>query len=178
VLEVLDAGRVSRLAGAARATMQAGHGAIGANIGQEWLNGPAAWMSYGAVILSGRLVFGLLPGTTDFHAWTCVNVAHTVITFYLFHWVKGNPFPTHWAYTPPSAEQRTFWEQIDRRWQNTPSRKFCTGIVIAIFLLTIRSSPSSHPMLHLMNFAAFLVAFIAKLPAMDAVRIFGINGDN
>jgi ORMDL family len=158
--------------------MQAGHGAIGSSFGQEWLNGPAAWMAYTAVIVSGRLVFGLIPGSRDFHAWTCVNIFHAIITFFLFHWVKGNPFPTYWAYTPPSSEQRTFWEQIDRRWQNTPSRKFCTAIVIGVYLLAAASTPPSHPFLHIMNFAAFLVAFIAKLPAMDSVRLFGINGDN
>lgn len=155
--------------------MQAGHGSQPDNVGVEWLNAPAAWAFYVSILAVVRFLVGLFPGASVFHAWTFVHVTHAVITFYIFHWVKGNPFPTYWALSIPSNEYRTWWEQLDNRWQNTPSRKFCTAIVVVLYILAARSTPPDWVTLHLVNFIAFVVLFIAKLPAMDSVRILGIN---
>ncbi len=155
--------------------MQAGHGSLPDNVGVEWLNAPASWGFYTSIILGSFFFASLAPGIEDYQAWTLVNVLHAFITFFVFHWVKGNPFPTYWAYTPPSADHRTFWEQIDRRWQNTPSRKFCTAIVVLLYLVAVMKTPSYQVSYHVLNFASFAVVFIAKLPAMDDVRILGIN---
>lgn len=155
--------------------MQAGHGSQPDDVGVEWLNAPAAWAFYVGVIVSVRVLVGLAPGLQEFHAWTTVNILHAVITFFIFHWIKGNPFPTYWALCTPSNDKRTWWEQLDHRWQNTPSRKFCTGIVFTLYMLTVKTTPPSLLGYHIANFAAFAVVFIAKLPAMDNVRILGIN---
>lgn len=155
--------------------MQAGHGSLPDNVGVEWLNAPAAWGFYVGLIGTVRLVAGMAPGVKNHEAWTFVNVLHAVSTFFFFHWVKGNPFPTYWAYTSPAADRHTFWEQIDRRWQNTPSRKFCVAVVVLLYMVTVLSTPRTLPGYHILNFGAFAVVFIAKLPAMDEVRILGIN---
>lgn len=139
----------------------------------EWLNAPASWGFYAGLLLCARAFFGLTVSRS--RAWTVVNVLHAVITFFVFHWVKGNPFPTYWAYTPPSAERRTFWEQIDRRWQNTPSRKFCTVVVVMLYIFAVHDLPADAQLLHVLNFISFIVVFIAKFPSMDDVRILGIN---
>jgi ORMDL family len=141
----------------------------------EWLNAPASWGFYASILVGARLFFGLTPGLDRNKAWTAVNVLHAIITFFIFHWVKGNPFPTHWAYTPASAEHRTFWEQIDRRWQNTPSRKFCTVVVVMLYIFAVHDLPASEVFYHVVNFVSFIVVFIAKFPSMDDVRILGIN---
>lgn len=155
--------------------MQAGHGSQPDDVGVEWLNAPAAWAFYTSLILGVRFLVGLFPGAADYHAWTFVNVTHAVITFYIFHWLKGNPFPTYWALCTPSNDKRTWWEQLDNRWQHTPSRKFCTAIVVVLYLLSVRATPPQLVALHLVNFVAFVVLFVAKLPVMDSVRILGIN---
>jgi hypothetical protein len=144
-------------------------------VGVEWLNAPASWGFYTSILVGARLFVGLAPGLYHNKAWTVVNVLHAIITFFVFHWVKGNPFPTYWAYTPPSADHRTFWEQIDRRWQNTPSRKFCTAVVVALYFFAVHDLPPSETFYHFINFASFIVVFIAKFPSMDDVRILGIN---
>lgn len=155
--------------------MQAGHGSQPDDVGVEWLNAPAAWAFYLGIIATVRCLVGLFPGVHDFHAWTFVNLLHATITFYIFHWLKGNPFPTYWALCTPSNDRRTWWEQLDRRWQNTPSRKFCTAVVVLLYFFAVRTTPPAFPLCHFVNFLAFLVVFIAKLPAMDSVRILGIN---
>lgn len=155
--------------------MQAGHGSQPEDVGVEWLNAPAAWAFYIGLIAVLRLLAGLFPRAYDFHAWTFVNVLHALITFYIFHWVKGNPFPTYWALCTPSNDARTWWEQLDHRWQNTPSRKFCVTIVCILYFFAVRTTPPAYVGYHLLNFFAFVVVFVAKLPAMDSVRILGIN---
>lgn len=154
--------------------MQAGHGNLPDNVGVEWLNAPASWGFYVSILVCARFFGGVLT-QQPYKAWTGVNVLHSIITFFLFHWVKGNPFMTYWAYTPPSSERRTFWEQIDRRWQNTPSRKFCTGIVVLLYFFAVSSTPPYEKLYHVVNFVSFIVVFIAKFPSMDDVRLFGIN---
>ena len=155
--------------------MQAGHGSQPNDVGVEWLNAPAAWGVYIGIVAGVRFLAGLAPGVHEFHAWTFVNILHAVITFFIFHWIKGNPFPTYWALSTPSNDKRTWWEQLDRRWQNTPSRKFCTAVVFMLYVFAVRTTPPSLIAYHIANFAAFAVVFIAKLPAMDSVRILGIN---
>lgn len=155
--------------------MQAGHGSQPDDVGVEWLNAPAAWAFYLGIVATVRFLVGLFPGVRDFQAWTVVNVLHACITFYIFHWVKGNPFPTHWAACTPGNDKRTWWEQLDHRWQNTPSRKFCTALVCILYLFAARKTPPSFFAYHCVNLVAFAVVFIAKLPAMDSVRILGIN---
>lgn len=155
--------------------MQAGHGSQPDDVGVEWLNAPAAWAFYLGIIATVRFLVGLFPGIPVFQAWTIVNVAHAVITFYIFHWLKGNPFPTYWSLSTPSNDKRTWWEQLDHRWQNTPSRKFCTALVCVLYLFAARTTPPAFIAHHFVNFIAFFVVFIAKLPQMDSVRILGIN---
>eukprot|EP00172_Hildenbrandia_rubra_P004033 Plantae.Rhodophyta-Hildenbrandia_rubra.ctg7422.p1 GENE.Plantae.Rhodophyta-Hildenbrandia_rubra.ctg7422~~Plantae.Rhodophyta-Hildenbrandia_rubra.ctg7422.p1 ORF type:complete len:155 (-),score=18.19 Plantae.Rhodophyta-Hildenbrandia_rubra.ctg7422:413-877(-) len=153
--------------------MQAGHGSQPDDVGVEWLKAKGSWMFYIGVLLSLHYIFRI--AVPSFQAWTAVNILHAIATLYFFHWLKGNPFTTYWGLTPPESDRFTWWEQIDRRWQNTPSRKFCTFIVIALFLLAVVSTPPDHPRYVLANLVASAVVFIAKLPAMDEIRIFGIN---
>lgn len=155
--------------------MQAGHGSQPGDVGVEWLNAPAAWAFYLGLIASVRFLVGLFPGLQHCYAWTFVNVMHATITFYIFHWLKGNPFPSYWALTTPNNDRRTWWEQLDHRWQHTPSRKFCTAIVLVLYLFAVMTTPPDYLALHIANFIAFVVVFVAKLPIMDQVRILGIN---
>mmetsp|Transcript_39288 Transcript_39288/g.96119 ORF Transcript_39288/g.96119 Transcript_39288/m.96119 type:complete len:158 (-) Transcript_39288:773-1246(-) len=156
--------------------MEAGHSALPSDIGVEWLNSKGSWSFYFLVLLTSNvLVSALFPGIPLYKALSAVNIGHCLVTFFAFHWVKGIPFPTYYSMVPQNADQYTFWEQIDQRWQNTPSRKFCRVIVVALYAVAMQSTPWEKTGWQLANFIAFVVAFVAKMPAMDTVRIFGIN---
>lgn len=158
--------------------MEAGHASMPADVGVEWLNSKGSWAYYVSVLLFARTLVAALLGTLGGDpalAWSVVNIGHCLVTFFAFHWVKGNPFPTFFSFTSPDVDRFTWWEQIDQRWQNTPSRKFCRVVVVVLYLLAVDDAPWNHFLLQFANLVAFTVAFVAKVPAMDGVRIFGIN---
>lgn len=68
----------------------------------------------------------------------------------------------------------TFWEQLDYGSQFTPTKKYLTIFPILLFLM---STHYTHYDLWMfaVNLGVLLVNLVAKLPAMDRVRIFGIN---
>mmetsp|Transcript_9672 Transcript_9672/g.20403 ORF Transcript_9672/g.20403 Transcript_9672/m.20403 type:complete len:155 (+) Transcript_9672:182-646(+) len=145
------------------------------DVGVEWLGQKGSWAFYLFILLTARVLIGALLSLRSFIAWTVVNVGHAAFTFVVFHWLKGMPFVTFWN---QSCHELTWWEQLDHREQGTPNRKFCMVVVIALYLITYESTPldRQHAPVHSLNLIASTVLFIAKLPAMDKVRIFGING--
>lgn len=55
----------------------------------NWLDFPAAWLYYVVLLLLGWL---LVSGFTDPGiAWTYVHIVHGIVTYILFHYVKGSP---------------------------------------------------------------------------------------
>jgi len=143
-------------------------------VGVEWLGFKGTWTFYIVVLLSARLLLGTVLGLESYLAWTFVNVGHAVVTFFAFHWIKGSPFVTMWN---QDWDSLTWWEQLDFRKQATPNRKFCMVVVFSLFLMAYETTPfdRTYLFIHLINLIAFVVMVIAKLPAMDKVRIFGIN---
>lgn len=63
--------------------------AIEVNKNTNWLDSPAAWLYYVFLIVLGWLLISSFtdPGM----AWTYVHIAHGIITYICFHWVKGSP---------------------------------------------------------------------------------------
>jgi len=143
------------------------------NRNAAWINGTGAWITYIiAIVLSILLLLVFFP---SFIALTVVNVLHSVITFFAFHWVKGAPFSTEGTYVGESKYSKlTLWEQLDSGVQYTPTRKFLTVVPILLFLLTSHYTAYDLPILFL-NSIAFIVIFIAKQPFMIKKRLFGIN---
>eukprot|EP00188_Purpureofilum_apyrenoidigerum_P004339 Plantae.Rhodophyta-Purpureofilum_apyrenoidigerum.ctg4834.p1 GENE.Plantae.Rhodophyta-Purpureofilum_apyrenoidigerum.ctg4834~~Plantae.Rhodophyta-Purpureofilum_apyrenoidigerum.ctg4834.p1 ORF type:complete len:156 (-),score=7.42 Plantae.Rhodophyta-Purpureofilum_apyrenoidigerum.ctg4834:651-1118(-) len=154
--------------------MQAGHGSVTSDVGVEWLGRKGSWTFYITLLLVGRVLMSMF-GAEPYAAWTLVNTIHCVITFFTFHWVKGNPYPTYWLFVPENEDRYTWWEQIDHGWQFTPSRKFCILLVVVLYLMALGATPWTHVWVHTLNFAAFVIAFTPKMPCMDKVRLFGIN---
>ena len=62
---------------------------------------------------------------------TYLNIMHSVVTFYLFHWKKGSPVQADQG----DYDSLTWWEQMDGEVQNTSNRKFFTSVPAALFLL-------------------------------------------
>jgi hypothetical protein len=143
----------------------------------EWLRAKGSWTFYIMLLASFRIFFGLGLSLSPMESWTIMNVVHAGVTFIVFHWIKGNPFHTPWVDMMGKGEKQTWWEQIDGSVQNTPSRKFLICVVVFLYLAAVHSTPFERQFffVHAVNLIAFLVVFVAKLPFMHGVRIFGIN---
>lgn len=144
--------------------MQAGHGSAPGDVGVSWLHGKGSWLFYIGLLAAVRHVLGLLPGLPPHVAWSVLNIGHAALTFVTFHWLKGSPFPTYWSLTPAGVDACTWWEQLDRRWQQTPARKFCVAVVLALWVLAVEATPAAAWGWHAANGVAFGVVFVAKLP--------------
>lgn len=157
--------------------MQSGHGETRSDVGVEWLRAKGSWTFYALLLVGLRVFFGFGLGLTEPQSWTILNVVHACTTFIVFHWVKGNPFHTAWVDMTGKGEKQTWWEQIDGSVQNTPSRKFLLGVVVVLYIMALHSAPfeRKYAFVHFANLVAFLVVFVAKLPVMHGVRLFGIN---
>lgn len=131
----------------------------------SFLDNPASWIFYIMIFVVLRVFFGAYT-----KAWTIVNWIHGVITFILFHWIKGSPFlDDHGQY-----EQLTFWEQIDDQIQYTRARKFLILFPIILFILACDSCGWELAYVWI-NLVISSIVIVAKLPFMHKVRIFGIN---
>jgi hypothetical protein len=111
--------------------MQAGHGSAPVDVGVEWLRAKGAWSFYILLIFTVRIIIGTILDLEPYQSWSTINILHATVTFFVFHWIKGSPFPTNWV-EDYNVDKYTWWEQIDRKRQNTPNRKFFTAVVVAL----------------------------------------------
>lgn len=111
----------------------------------------------------------LTPRTSDYRR-TVVHICHGVITYYLFHWIKGSPIDGDQG----KYDSLTFWEQIDSEVQGTGTRKFFMLVPVVLFLLASHGSAYDRQPLGV-NLGVLIVLLVAKLSSMHRVRIFGIN---
>ena len=101
---------------------------------------------------------------------TVVHIGHGLVTYYLFHWIKGSPIDGDQG----KYDSLTFWEQIDSEVQGTSTRKFFMLVPVVLFLLASHGSAYDRQPLGI-NLGVLLVLLVAKLSSMHRVRIFGIN---
>ena len=80
---------------------------------------------------------------------TYLNIMHSVVTFYLFHWKKGSPVQADQG----DYDSLTWWEQMDGEVQNTSNRKFFTSVPAALFLLAAHVNQYRSNVVYV-NFAA------------------------
>eukprot|EP01098_Paradermamoeba_levis_P009974 TRINITY_DN4180_c0_g1_i4.p1 TRINITY_DN4180_c0_g1~~TRINITY_DN4180_c0_g1_i4.p1 ORF type:complete len:157 (-),score=39.05 TRINITY_DN4180_c0_g1_i4:45-515(-) len=141
------------------------------NINNTWTYSPGAWAVYFLLIIIGRIFCGLV---LDHIPWTVVSIVHNLVTYFLFHWVKGIPF--HSVYMEAQRgkyDHLTVWEQFDDEVLNTPVRKILTLIPIFLFFLAVQDDQSTLNLI--VNSIFLLPILIAKLPAVHKKRFFGIN---
>jgi hypothetical protein len=134
----------------------------------EWFGASGTWVVYlGIVFAAWLLILNLVSIQLS---WTVTHTVHSIITLYLFHWIKGTPgLDEHDAY-----RDVTFWEQLDQGMQGTWNRKFLTVVPFVLFLLATHTADyKKQPVI--LNVAATIVAILPKLPGMSGVRLLGIN---
>jgi len=135
---------------------------VAMNKNTNWLDNKASWLFYAILVIVSWLMISNFvdPGM----AWTYVHIGHGLITYYLFHWLKGSPI----------HDGLTFWEQIDSGVQGTATRKFFMAVPLVLFLLASHSSEFERQPLGV-NLVVVVVLLIAKMSSMHKVRIMGIN---
>ena len=135
----------------------------------SFIDNPICWVFYVILLVVIRIIFSGLGISTP-TAWTLLNWLHGIVSYLLFHWVKGTPFiDDHGAYS-----QQTFWEQIDDSIQYTRARKFLAICPIVLFVIALDAGQYELAYVW-MNFPILVLTILPKLPMMHGVRIFGIN---
>jgi len=140
----------------------------------SFLHSSGFWATYVGALILIRFVLSLLPITTG-TGWTILNLAHATLSWFWLHWQKGVPFASPMEEQQGKFASMTMWEQLDLGVQYTPTRKFFIIIPIALFIVTVHYNEYRTPWVFWLNFAAFLVLLVSKLPSMHGVRLFGIN---
>jgi hypothetical protein len=102
--------------------------------------------------------------------WTVTNIVHAVITFLLFHWIKGSPD----AMSQGAYNGLTLYEQMEAGVPWTATKKFLMLVPTAMLLLACNST-DYEPTHVVVNCGIFLLLIIPKIPDMHRVRILGIN---
>merc|ERR1712093_468505 len=77
------------------------------------------WAFYTLCVLGVRYYLLAIIFSTSY-PWQLTFLAHSILTFWLFHWNKGTPS----QFSDGTDESCTFWELIDQGQQWTSSRKF------------------------------------------------------
>lgn len=107
-------------------------------------------------------------------AWCWILRGHAVVTFILFHWIKGAPETG--ILEEEKLQSQTFWEQIDAGYVGTPSRRFLVAMPVAIFFIALFFNVHHDDLWTLsINALLTLIVVAAKHESLFGVRIFGIN---
>eukprot|EP00124_Ichthyophonus_hoferi_P000854 Ihof_evm7s36 gene=Ihof_evmTU7s36 len=86
---------------------------------------PASYVIYILFIVMGRILAGSFSSDLSV-IWTVVNTGHNIITYVIFHNLKGTPFDQDQG----KYARLTYWEQLDYGEQYTVLRKFYTLVPI------------------------------------------------
>eukprot|EP00037_Helgoeca_nana_P012625 m.115210 g.115210 ORF g.115210 m.115210 type:complete len:161 (+) comp21551_c0_seq1:65-547(+) len=156
-----------------------GFGGSGSRGRVNTLNPNATWIVNSGFVIWYIGVFCIvhlsilsMPFLSTSWAWTVTNLAHAIVTFYLFHWMKGAPVPTI-----EDAAKETQWEQmvtIDDEEDPVRNKKFLQLFPVIPFFLAIEYS-FHHNVHFVINLAALLLCVIPKIPGVEGTRLFGLN---
>ncbi|XP_063900411.1 ORM1-like protein 1 [Zophobas morio] len=131
------------------------------------LSQKGSYLTYVLFIVALRIIVGVFEDDPG-NAWTITNSVHNLVTYIVFHWIKGVPNDNQQS----SLALLTLWEQLDNGKQNTITRKFYT--LVPIFLILIANHYCVGKQFWF-NFAQFCIILVAKFPLMHKKRIFGIG---
>lgn len=140
------------------------------NKNTEWLQSPFTWVVYIAFLVSLYIILCMTQLFSFGESAMITTVAHGVITFIFFHWIKGSPD----EFTQGEWNGLTLWEQLDAGLPWTPTKKFLMLMPAALCLATLSTNGYSATSVAI-NVPVFLILELAKLPSMHRVRILSIN---
>ncbi|WFD19825.1 hypothetical protein MCAP1_002065 [Malassezia caprae] len=132
---------------------------VSPNVNAEWVNMKGAWVIHVVLVVLAKLIINEIPGISNSIKWTIINVGYMIVSYVIFHYVKGAPLDLNSG----AYDELTLWEQIDQGFQYTPAKKYLTSLPIALFLLSTHYS-HYNPWLFTLNLAALLFVLFPKLP--------------
>ncbi|XP_002739204.1 ORM1-like protein 2 [Saccoglossus kowalevskii] len=141
------------------------------NPNTTWLNSKGMWITYTLATAALHYIILSVPWFSVAVAWTLTNVAHNVIMYMAFHYVKGAPWETG---NQGKDRYLTHWEQMDHGEQYTATKKFLTFVPIVLFLLASFYTKYDHRHF-VINAVALMAVLLPKLPYFHRKRFFGIN---
>jgi ORMDL family len=102
-------------------------------------------------------------------AWTATHVMHLAVTEVYIHWLKGSLYDDQ-----GEMAALTVWEQLEA---SEGTSHITTMLTVVPTLLCWAACQFSQydPMLCVVNAIVWVVEMMSKLPAMNGVRLFGIN---
>lgn len=136
----------------------------------DWISGPFTKVAYVIFVFVTWFVIHISEFFQPEDCWTVTNIFHGVLTFVLFHWIKGCPDDS----TQGEYNGFTLYEQIDAGTPWTSSKKFLMLIPTLITWMACHIA-NYQPFHVIINCGIFLICIIAKIPQMHQVRLFGIN---
>ena len=122
-------------------------------------------MIHVVLIVLAKLIINEVPGISDAMKWTIVNMGYMLVSYCIFHYVKGAPLDLNSG----AYDELTLWEQIHQGYQYTPAKKYLTSLPIAMFLLSTHYS-HYNPWLFSLNLAGLLLVLFPKLPILHRLR--------
>lgn len=161
--------RSSTKSNSASPNLKQATGQMGQNL--WFLSSKEARSTYVFLVIVLHFMLLSMPFLNTSQAWTLTNVFHSLIMYYLLHFCKGSPFT---QYDQGKYRRLTYWEQIDDGEQMTHTRKFF--IIIPVLLYILAQFYSKFDAIHApLNFVAFGIAVLPKLPWFHRFRFMGIN---
>ncbi|PNP53069.1 hypothetical protein THARTR1_06279 [Trichoderma harzianum] len=129
------------------------------NMNANWTNAKGAWTIHIVIIACLKILYDVIPGSSQEASWTLTNMTYMVGSYIMFHYVRGIPFD----FNGGAFDNLNMWEQIDNGAQYTPTKKFLLSVPIVLFLLSTHYTHYDSTYF-VINFLATLAVVIPKLP--------------
>ena len=126
-----------------------------------------SWAIHLVVIILLRLFFSIFPGISTAWSWTLTNICYIFGSFVVFHVIKGSLFD----FNGGAFDNLTFWEQIDKEMQYTPTRKFLILLPIVLLLVSSRYANFDLTFFSVNLTVVVLFGVLPKLPFAHRLRI-------
>eukprot|EP00042_Codosiga_hollandica_P054386 m.735229 g.735229 ORF g.735229 m.735229 type:complete len:156 (+) comp58890_c0_seq1:1927-2394(+) len=146
--------------------------ATGESANAAWVHARGMWLAYLTTVVLAHLLLLSIPVLSTEAVWTLTNVLHAVVTFVVFHWVKGSPTET---FDDGATASQTHWEQIcDPEGAYSTTRRFLIAFPIVLFIVTtMYTHHEEHSFI--INLLFMSLAVVPKMPLFEGVRLFNIN---
>jgi hypothetical protein len=123
-----------------------------------------AWTIHIVIIAALKILYDVIPGSSQEASWTLTNMTYMVGSYIMFHYVRGIPFD----FNGGAFDNLNMWEQIDNGAQYTPTKKFLLSVPIVLFLISTHYTHYDSTYF-VINFLATLAVIIPKLPFVSAI---------
>lgn len=122
-----------------------------------------AWAVHIVIIACLKILYDVIPGSTQETSWTLTNMTYMIGSYIMFHYVRGIPFD----FNGGAFDNLNMWEQIDNGAQYTPTKKFLLSVPIVLFLISTHYTHYDSTYF-VINFLATLAVVIPKLPFVSS----------